>query len=208
MGARLLRFSVVLLAVGVAAASDAFAGPRGAIPGTIQDSKGHKVSGHVFMTGGKPLRLRNAKGHLEDIPLRRLRRLVVNVTDIQIEKEWRFKGEGDPTKIATGRTYPRLDFSLTVTPLDGKPKTYRIPHGQPIYVLPLDSANGKPPTKQRFILRPYLKGKIGQTPEDLVYPKDILLGTIEHTEDLPGDAPPTGPGRPGDSERSRKPSNA
>jgi hypothetical protein len=208
MGARLLKFSVVLLAVSVAAASGAFAGPRGAVRGTIQDSKGHKVSGHVFMTGGKPLRLRNAKGHLEDIPLRRLRRLVVNVTDVRIEKEWRFKGEGDPTKVTTGRTYPRLDFSLTVTPLDGKPKTYRIPRGQPIYVLPLDGARGKPPARQRFILRPYLKGKIGQTPEDLVYPKDILLGTIEHTEDLPGDAPPTGPSRPKRQRVQQEPLNA
>ena len=142
---------------------------RDSVQGTIVLSTGEKVAGRIFMTRTKRLRVRDAAGKLHEFKLDKLARLTISVTRVRIEKEWYFKEEGSPEKVYSGRTYPRLDFALTLTPKEGKKKTYSVPRGQPIFV---QTADGK---RRRFVLQPYLKGEVGQSPADLVYAKEIVL---------------------------------
>jgi hypothetical protein len=179
------KFAGLCLVMGVLAAFSLQAAPRGSVEGMAETSAGEKLSGYVYMTGGKRLRVRDKKGELYDIKLTKLKKLRINVIKIRIEKEWYFKEEGNPEKIFSGRTYPRIDFNLTLTFKTGKEVTYRIPRGQPIYVLPKEGKDGKPPKKRRFILQPYVKGEIGQTPKDLIHLKEVVLGPPDKPKKIP-----------------------
>ena len=142
------------------------------VPGTIILSTGEKICGEVFLTRGKRLRIWDLERELyRDFELKKIAQMRIKVKRQRIEKEWRFKEEGSPEKVFTGRFYPRLDFTLTLTLLNGKRVECNLVRGQPLYVQP---PQGK---KRRFILQPHLKGEVGQTPGLLVYPKEIVLAS-------------------------------
>jgi len=147
------------------------AAPPDAVDATIVLSNKKKLSGRTHLTRGKLLRLFDPKHkQYRDFKLNEFSRITANCTRKRVESEWYFKEEGNPEKVYTGRSYPRLDFTLTATfKKNGRKLTFNIPKGQPIYLQP---AKGK---KKRFILQPFLRGKVGQTPKQLVYIKEIVF---------------------------------
>jgi len=145
--------------------------PADAVDATIALSNKKKIAGKIYLTRRKPLRLFDPKQkEYRDFKLSEFSRITLNCTRKRLEREWYFKEEGNPEKVYTGRTYPRLDFTLTATFKKKERKlTFNIPKGQPIYIQP---AKGK---KKTFVLQPFLRGGIGQTPEQLVYVKEIVF---------------------------------
>lgn len=171
-----MRAYHLLLIIAVAGLLLATATARGAVPAdavdaTILLSNKKKLSGKTYLTRGKLLRLFDQKHkQYRDFKLNQFSRLTVNCTRKRVEREWYFKEEGNPEKMYTGRHYPRLDFTLTASLKKNRRKLiFNIPKGQPIYLQP---AKGK---KKRFILQPFLRGRVGQTPRQLVYIKEIIF---------------------------------
>ena len=172
-------FRLAALAAGVAlalmTAGAECATPRDAVEGTVVLSTGETISGKVFLTRGKRLRVYDdAQQCYRDFKLKKFSRLAINVKRQRMEREWRFKEEGNPEKVYTGRQYPRLDFTLTATLKNGRNLTSNIARGQPLYVQPV---KGK---RRRFLIQPHLQGKPEQTPGHLVYMKEVVfqkLGT-------------------------------
>lgn len=180
MAERTLRLAFLAAATLIifAAAAARAAAPGNALDGTIVLSNKHKLTGSIFMTRGKMLRLFDPNyEEYRDFKLEQFSRITVNCTRKRIEREWYFKEEGSAEKIYTGRRYPRLDFTVTVTlKKGGRQLTSNLVRGQPVYI--------QPPTgeKKRFLLQPYLRGKIDQTPEQLVYMTDVIFDTPEDTD--------------------------
>ena len=186
-----MKILTLVCALTQACAFMAFGGiPPDAREGVIKPSKGEKIEGRIFMTRGKLLRVWDpVQQCYRDFTLKKLSRLTINVKQQRIEREWRFKEEGNAEKVYTGRIYPRLDFTMTLTLSDGKRLDCTIPRGQPIYVQP---AEGK---KKRFIIQPYLKGEPGQTPGDLVYLKEVVFD-VKKPQDAPTENAPKAPPAP------------
>jgi len=145
--------------------------PPHAVKGAIIRSDGRRLSGHVFLTPGKRLRVWDPNRRARrDIRLSELARIQLRVTEERTEKEWRFKEEGSDEKIFTGQTYPRLDFDLLLTFKKRKrPLQCTFAMGMPIYI---QTEDGK---RTRFLIQPHIQKKIGQTFADLLYPKEIIL---------------------------------
>jgi len=190
-----LRAVVVFIAlVGAATAVRAqvnpFARPKptGYVPGAIYLSDGRILVGGVRLTPGRPLRLFDPvrKRHLR-VPLDALREIRMAVLKVRVEKEWRFKYSGDPTKVYTGKTYPRLDYEVTFLFRDGgKVVAHKedLP-GAPIYILPEATAGGnkpspvpgQPPRKPlMFLIQGHEVGKVGQKAEEVLHIVRVALG--------------------------------
>ena len=186
MSARSFRLLLLASVVAGVCAAPATRGatPKNALDGTITLSNQQKLTGKIFMTREKMLRLFDPKyGEYRDFKLDKFSRITINCVRERIEREWYFKEEGNPEKIYTGRQYPRLDFTVTVTFKKGSRKlTSNIARGQPIYIQP---AKGK---QKRYILQPYLRGEMDQTLEQLVYMKEIVFAEPEDAKKKPEDA--------------------
>lgn len=178
----LLLASVTAIVCAVPAAHGAT--PKNALDGTITLSNKQKLTGKIFMTRGKMLRLFDPKyEEYRDFKLNKFSRITINCVRERIEREWYFKEEGNPEKIYTGRRYPRLDFTVTVTfKKGGRKLTSNIVRGQPIYIQPAKEK------KKRYILQPYLRGEMGQMLEQLVYMKEIVFNKPEDAKKKPVDA--------------------
>jgi len=158
--------------------------------GTIILSNKEQIHGQLSLTPGKRLRVWDTKRkRYRDIALAELSGIKVRVTRQRVEKEWRFKEEGNDEKVFTGRTYPRLEFGLTLT-LGGKRRIEgRIARGTPLYLQP---QKGK---RRRFLIQPYMTGEAGRTAEQLVYLKEVVFGPPAKQEKKPSDQKPAAPSK-------------
>jgi len=140
-------------------------------------STGEKIVGKVYMTRGKRLRVRDPKRKRpREVALTDLERLEVLVLKKRIERDWRFKEEGSPEKVFTGKTYPRLDFGLKLTFASGDVLEGLLVKGTTVYVEPPE---GK---RRRFILTRFVSDKetyMGKTPEQIVYLKEVSFAPPE-----------------------------
>ena len=156
-----------------------------AVGGTVLLSNGERVAGKLYLTRGKRLRAWDVQQkRYRDIALSELSLIEVRVTRERVEREWRFREEGSDEKVFTGRSYPRLDFEMTLQLKDGPRLEYRAATGAPLYV---QTPDGK---RRRFLIQPHLKGEMGQTPEQLVYVKQVVFGPPEESGEACG--PSTG----------------
>ena len=142
--------------------------------GMVLLSNDERVSGKLYLTRGKRLRAWDVQQKkYRDIALSELSLIEVRVAQERVEREWRFREEGSAEKVFTGRSYPRLDFTMTLQLTDGRRLEYRMTMGTPLYV---QTPDGK---RRRFLLQPHLKGEMGQTAGDLVYVKQVVFGPPE-----------------------------
>jgi len=139
--------------------------------GKVLLSDGSVLAGGLYLKGRQRLRVwdKPAKKY-RDVQLGELLEIAVLAVRERVEKEWRFREEGSDVKVFTGRTFPRIDFELTLTFLDKRKRECRIAQGTPLY---LRTKDGK---SRRFLIQPYLKGVVvGQMPAKLVYVKRVLF---------------------------------
>jgi len=137
-------------------------------------SNGERVVGTISLTAGKRLRVKDPRQKPpREVALSQLARLQVRIARKQVLKEWRFKEEGSPEKVFTGRIYPRLDFGLKLAFVDGRILDCTAVKGVRLYV-----ATGDDKTR-RFTIPRYMTGQVGQTAEQLVYLKEIIFAGPE-----------------------------
>jgi len=147
--------------------------PEEARPGTIYFSNDRKVSGLIYSTRGKPLRIFDEKLNKNvDVYIPEILTIQTVVEDEKMEDDWRWLEAASDKKVYTGKKYPRREYGVIITlrKKDKKGKHYRFSGhmSAPIYVL--ENEKKKP---VRFELHKGHKGEIGQTLKGLVYIKKI-----------------------------------
>jgi len=168
------------------------AGPsrRDAVPGRVIFSDGREVSGHIYTTRAKRLKIYNLRRKIyEYVPVPACRKIEAIVEWERTERQWRFKEAGSPEKVYTGKAYPVRSLAWRLTLVNGHEIAGHI-LGQPLYV----AHDGR---RERFILHQRQKGPGETTLEALVFPKVILLGEEEGRGKGAG-RPPAEAGRKGE----------
>jgi len=148
---------------------------KDAVPGYVELSSSVKVSGRIFTTRAKRVKIFNLeKDVYEYVPVPAVRKMEALVEWERMEKEWRFKEAGSPEKVYSGREYPARKLAYRLTLLGGHTITGHI-LGQPLYL----AREGK---TDRFVLHDRQKGALDTTLEDLVYLKRVVLHEAGNAE--------------------------
>jgi len=140
-----------------------------AYPGVIELSNGKQLPGGVYTTREKPW-------IVWDEPTKSWRRIpFINCLSIsavveteRLELRWRWKGMGEPEKVFTGKKYPMRRLHWRFRLIDGS-VVEGATKGQPVCV-ELRGRNYGP-----YVLHERMKGTDGQTLDDLVYVKKIVI---------------------------------
>jgi hypothetical protein len=169
-----------------------------AIPGWLELSDGTAVRGKIYLTRGQGLRIFDQEQErVREIPLAAATEICVSVDKEWIEKEWRFKENASDAKLYTGRTYParlyRHEIKLKrggsingalagIVYVEPDPPTAADPSpakgrkaSSKRQVTPPKIDGAEQPKRQRLFLHKRDKGEFGQTLEQLVYVKRIVL---------------------------------
>lgn len=152
-----------------------------AVPGYIEMSDGKILTGNIYMTRDKRLKLYDKSIQRQrEIPLRVVAQIECNVLKEWMEKEWRFKEMANDEKYFTGRQYPSREYTYTITLQDGRKITgplAEILYIQPFAHSPSAPLSHKPGTKpQRLFLHKRDKGDVGEDLKSLTFVKLIKLG--------------------------------
>jgi len=142
---------------------------RDAFPGVIELSNGKQLPGGLYTTREKPWIVWNeATKSWRRVPFVTLLSISAVVEQERMELRWRWKGMGEPEKVFTGKKYPlrRLHWKFKLidgSVVEGSTK------GQPVWV----ELRGK--VAGPFVLHERMKGKDGQTLDELVYVRKIVV---------------------------------
>lgn len=140
-----------------------------ALPGAIELSNGKQLPGGVYTTVEKPwIVWSEATKSWRRIPFITVLSITAVVEEERVELRWRWKGMGEPEKVYTGEKYPwrRLHWRFKLidgTVVEGSTK------GQPVWIELRGKRYGP------WVLHERMKGKDGQTLDDLVYVKKIVV---------------------------------
>ena len=154
-----------------------------AVDGAVHLSNGTAVRGKVYLTRGYDLRIYDTKREeFRNVPLRAVEEITCHVEKEWLEREWRFRENANDEKTYTGRTYPSRIYTHQIKLTRGD--VISGPLSVVVYISPTtEPAPESGPTKaddpakpQRFMLHKRDKGEPGQTLNDLVYVKKIVLG--------------------------------
>lgn len=163
-----------------------------AVEGAIHLSDGTVIRGEIYLTRGHNLRIYDeSREQNRDVPLRVVSEVTCNIEREWLEREWRFKENGNDEKIYTGRTYPVRLYTHEIRLTRGD--VISGPISAVVYIAPrgdsaeagIDSAGVKTeqPSPQRFLLHKRDKGDPGEELADLVYVERIVLGDAAQGED-------------------------
>lgn len=142
--------------------------PAYAVDGSIAASDDKGVSGTLYTTLGKPLKIYDrAERRSVDFELSEISRIDVSIEEEHEEQVWFWKESGSDEKIYTGKTYPWRKYLTTVAFLSGRKIT-----GDLSGLVYLEKADG---SKIRYTLYQRQKGKEGERPADLVYVVSIVV---------------------------------
>lgn len=152
-----------------------------ALPGVVQLTDNRLLPGWIFTTrdkdfilyvvgdgaGGKDT-VGKPGGFWRRIPFAAVLSIAPSITEEGMEQVWRWQGMGTPEKVFTGEQFPtrRMQWKFHLaddTYLTGDIK------GQPIWVQYKDVKVGP------MVLNETVKGEIGQTLDQLVYVKQIII---------------------------------
>ena len=147
---------------------DAFRRPD-ALPGVIELSNGKQLPGGVYTTVEKPwIVWSEATKSWRRIPFIALLSITAVVEEERVELRWRWKGMGEPEKVYTGEKYPLRRLHWRFKLIDGS-VVEGSTKGQPVWVEFHEKAYGP------WVLHERMKGNDGQTLEDLVYVKKVVV---------------------------------
>jgi len=154
---------------------------EGVVPGYVETSDGRMVTGVVYMTRGKLLKIEDREIKRQRlIPLSVVEQIRCDVKREWMEKEWRFKEKANDEKYFTGRSYPVRVYEHTVTLKDGRKITGAL--SGILYVKKESSNATESGTRnsdtmpERFLLHKRDKGKFGEDLKFLTYTKLVKLG--------------------------------
>jgi len=170
------------------------------VRGTVELSSGERVEGRLSLQQGLALELFDTEAkEWRELRLEELARLEARVRSEDLEKEWRWKEAGSDEKVYTGRAYPRRWLDHEATMKDGR--RFRGHVRGAVLLLeetPREPDPGKPaagtsPAKRRFVIKQYERGALGQTLEDLVYVKAVVIGERPAAGGSPREGTPPAP---------------
>jgi hypothetical protein len=140
-----------------------------ALPGVIELSNGKQLPGGVYTTREKPWIVWNeATKSWRRIPFITCLSITAVVEQERMELRWRWKGMGEPERVYTGKKYPFRRLHWRFKLIDGSVAEGST-KGQPILV----ELRGK--RAGPFVLHERMKGQDGQTFDDLVYVRKIVI---------------------------------
>ncbi len=140
-----------------------------ALPGVIELSDGRQLPGGLYTTVEKPWIVWSDKTKSwRRVDFLTLLSIEAVVEDERMELTWRWKGMGEPEKVYTGRKYPMRRVHWKFKLIDGS-VIEGSTKGQPIFSELAGKVAGP------FILGERMKGKDGQTLDDLVYVRKIVI---------------------------------
>lgn len=140
-----------------------------ALPGVIELSDGKQLPGGLYTTVEKPwIVWSDRTKSWRRVDFLTLLSIEAVVEDERMELTWRWKGMGEPEKVYTGRKYPmrRLHWKFKLidsSVIEGSTK------GQPVFAELAGKVAGP------FVLGERMKGKDGQTLDELVYVRKIVI---------------------------------
>ncbi|MCK5113252.1 MAG: hypothetical protein KAR11_00625 [Phycisphaerae bacterium] len=140
-----------------------------AICGVVELSDDTQLGGGVFTTRNKPWIVWVAsEKRWRLIPPAAVLSITAVVVEEKLELQWRWKATGEPEKVYTGERYPFRRFEWKFHLADD---TYiqGVVKGQPIWIETPDKTRGP------FVLGERTKGKVGQSLQNLIYIKKVVL---------------------------------
>lgn len=142
------------------------------LPALISFSDGTLLAGKLRIIGSRPLIVTPTGGSQRRFDAGDILSIEQVVEKAIIERPWTFKEAGKPEKIYFEGHYPLLNFLTRVTLTNGK-----VVEGHAISaVYALSGEAGK----QKVFLKRQIKGRLGQTVDDVVY-----VTNIRYTENAP-----------------------
>jgi len=140
-----------------------------AMPGVIELSDGNQLPGGLYTTVEKPwIVWSEAAKSWRRVDFLTLLSIEAVVEEQRMELSWRPKGMGEPEKVYTGGKYPMRRMHWRFKLIDGS-VVEGSTKGQPVFVELTGKVYGP------FILGERMKGEDGQTLEDLVYVRKIVV---------------------------------
>ena len=142
--------------------------PREERWGTVWLSDGSRIEGSLYLTLAKPLTLyEEAAKEWKDFKISELERVRLGVEKAEEVPVWRCKEGGSDEKIRTGESYPNLILWCEVVTASGERVRGHV-LGTVLYVKG-EKKNDK------VLLKKYVRGKVGQGPEQVIYAKEIIF---------------------------------
>jgi hypothetical protein len=130
-------------------------------------SDGRSLTGEVFSAGDAPLRVFDTGAKkFRRFPLAEVVRISLSVKKAVMVDKFTFRELGWDEKLYSGKAFPRIDFQAAVTLTTGE--TVR---GHILGVLYIESGEDL----EKFVLTKYLRGRVGQKIEDLVYVREVVF---------------------------------
>jgi len=140
-----------------------------AMPGVIELSDGNQLPGGLYTTVEKPwIVWSEATKSWRRVDFLTLLSIEAVVEEERMELDWRWKGMGEPEKVYSGKKYPMRRMHWRFKLIDGS-VVEGSTKGQPVFVELAGKVSGP------FILGERMKGQLGQTLEDLVYVRKIVV---------------------------------
>jgi hypothetical protein len=151
-------------------------GREDAIAGYLELSDGTILTGRIYLTRGKRLKIYDEKQKRQrEVPLTAVQQIEGAVQKEWMEKEWRFREAASDQKVYTGQTYPAREYVHTITLGEGR--TISGPLAEIVFLEPTpDSPGQAAPEPQRFLLNKRQKGEPGHDLNSLIYVRRIKLG--------------------------------
>jgi hypothetical protein len=141
-----------------------------ALGGAVVLSDGNVLAGSVYGTPESPWRVYvEARRRWRRVPHLAISHIEAVVVYEKMELEWRWKAMGEPERVYTGRSFPVRRFLWRFVLIDGTSITGAV-KGQPLWVRGEDGATIGP-----MVLGERTKGKAGQSLDDLVYVRKVIL---------------------------------
>ncbi|MFW6133872.1 MAG: hypothetical protein ACOC8F_08250 [Planctomycetota bacterium] len=140
-----------------------------ALPGVVELSNGHRLAGWVTTTAGKPWEVFvDSARRWRRVPPAAALSIEAVVVAEEMTLRWRWKGMGEPERVYTGKRYPtrRLEWRFRLA--DGSALTGTV-KGQPLWVRCGRERHGP------FVLQERMAGEDGQSLNDLVYVKRVVI---------------------------------
>ena len=140
-----------------------------ALPGVIELSDGRQLPGGLYTTVEKPwIVWSEATKSWRRVGFLTLLSIEAVVEEERMDLTWRWKGMGEPEKVYTGKKYPMRRVHWKFKLIDGS-VIEGSTKGQPVFAELAGKVAGP------FILGERMKGKDGQTLDELIYVRKIVV---------------------------------
>lgn len=140
-----------------------------ALPGVIELSDGRQLPGGLYTTVEKPwIVWSEATKSWRRVDFLTLLSVEAVVEEERMDLTWRWKGMGEPEKVYTGKKYPMRRVHWKFKLIDGS-VIEGSTKGQPVFAELAGKVVGP------FILSERMKGEDGQTLDELVYVRKIVV---------------------------------